>query len=190
MDHEQVKLSFFISDVLCGRLKWRALHHTPVLVVAVADSINEVVVALEQLPGPIPPLYPLTSLTTDEICIFFDNFSIYHWDDFNDKSKCFDYGDFVATREIEDNIGVDDGIVPNLMDNIPMRDYGDSMIFGQNWLRFCDLKYLIVIYKLKDPCLIQIRWLICLGFCKHLEHCSGENVEILHNHLKHYKLKM
>jgi hypothetical protein len=47
MDHEQVKLSFFISDVLCGRLKWRALHHTPVLVVAVADSINEVVVALE-----------------------------------------------------------------------------------------------------------------------------------------------
>ena len=38
--------------------------------------------------------------------IFFD-FSIYHWDDFGDKSKCFDCGDFVFSREIEDNIGFD-----------------------------------------------------------------------------------
>jgi hypothetical protein len=45
---------------------------------------------------------------------------------FSDKSKCFDYGDFVFAREIEDNIGVDVGIVPTLMDNIPMRDYGDN----------------------------------------------------------------
>ena len=52
--------------------------------------------------------------------------SIYYWDDFSDKSKCFDDGDFVSTREIEDNIGVDDDIVPTLIDNIPMRSYGDS----------------------------------------------------------------
>ena len=47
-------------------------------------------------------------------------------DNFRDKSKFVDYGDFVSAREIEDNIGVDDGIVPPLMDNIPMRYYGDS----------------------------------------------------------------
>jgi hypothetical protein len=40
--------------------------------------------------------------------------------------KCFDYGDFVFAQEIEDNIGVDVGIVPTLMDNSPIRDYGDS----------------------------------------------------------------
>ena len=51
---------------------------------------------------------------------------IYHWDNFSDKSKCFDYGDFIFAREIEDNIGVDAGNVPTLIYNIPMRDSGDS----------------------------------------------------------------
>ena len=93
---------------------WRARHHTPALVVAVIDSINEVVVViLEQLRGHVPPLDPLTSLTT-EICEFLNNFYIYHRDNFSNKSKCFDYGDFVSAREIEDIIGVDVGIVPTL----------------------------------------------------------------------------
>ena len=114
--------------------------------------------------GPILLLDPPTSLTT-EICGIFNNFSIYRWDDFSDKSKCFDYGDFVSPQEIKDNIiGVDVGTVPTLMDNIPMRDYGDSINFGQNWLSFCDLKYLIMICILKGPCLLQVRWLICLVF--------------------------
>jgi hypothetical protein len=77
---------------------------------------------LEQIPGPIPPLDPPTSLTT-KICGIFDNFSIYHRDDFNDKFKCFDYYDFKSAREIKDNIGAYVGIVLTLMDNIPMRDY-------------------------------------------------------------------
>jgi hypothetical protein len=45
---------------------------------------------------------------------------------FSDKSKYFDYGDFVSAREIEDTIVVDADIVPTLLDNIPMRDCGDS----------------------------------------------------------------
>jgi len=73
------------------------------------------------LPGPIPPINLPASLTT-KICGIFDNFSIYHWDDFMDKSKCFDYIDFVTAWEIEDNNGADAGIVPTLMDNIPMRE--------------------------------------------------------------------
>jgi len=89
MDHESVKIKNLIIDVLCGKIKWRGRHHTPALVVAVTDSVNEVVATLEQLPGPIPPLDPPTSLTT-EICGFFDNFSIYHLDSFSDKSKCLD----------------------------------------------------------------------------------------------------
>ena len=73
MDHEPVKISILIFDVLCDRLRWRARYHMPALVVAVTGSINEVVVALEQLPRPIPPLDPPTSLTT-EIFKIFENF--------------------------------------------------------------------------------------------------------------------
>jgi hypothetical protein len=116
--------TILITDVLCGKLKWIARHHTPALVVAVTVNIKEVVVSLEQLPGPIPPLDPPISLTT-EIWGIFDNFYIYHWNNFSDKSKYFNYGDFVSAREIEDNIGVDASIVLTLMDNIPMKDFGD-----------------------------------------------------------------
>ena len=124
IDHEPIKVTIVVTDALFG-LKWRARHFTTALAVAVTDSINEVVVALEQLPGPIPPIDLPISLTI-ETCKIFDNFGIYHQDDFMDKSKCFDYGDFVTAREKENNNGVDAGIVPTLMDNIPTRDYGDS----------------------------------------------------------------
>ena len=77
MDHEPFKIATFITDVLFGRLKWRARHHTPAFYIVVADNINEVVVALEQLPGPIPPIDLPTSLTT-ELCGIYDDFSIYH----------------------------------------------------------------------------------------------------------------
>ena len=125
MDHEPLKITIFITVVLFGKLKWRARHHISALVVVVTDSINEAVVAVEQLPGPNPPLDLPSSLTT-ELCGIYDDFSIYHWDDFIDKSKCFDYSDFVTAREIEDNISADVDSVPTLMDNIPMRDYSDS----------------------------------------------------------------
>ena len=115
-----------------------------------------VVLALDQHPGPISHLDPSTSLTT-EICGIFDSVSIYHWDNFIDKSKCLDCGDFVFVQEIGDNIGGDDGNVPILMDNIPMRDYGDSNKVWTELVRFCDLKYWIVIYRLKSPCLLLVR---------------------------------
>jgi len=76
----------------------------------------------------------------------FDNFSVYHRENFSDKSKCFDYGDFVFAREIEDNIGVDVGSVPTLMDNIPMRDYGDS---NEVWTELVN----VLRYKIFDRCL-------------------------------------
>ena len=45
MDHELIKITILTNDGLCDRLKWRARYHTPALVVAVTDNINEVVVA-------------------------------------------------------------------------------------------------------------------------------------------------
>ena len=73
MDHEPVKITIFL--VLFIKLKWRDCHYTPALVVDVTDSMNEALVAWEQLPGALPPAEFPTSLTT-EICGNFDEFSI------------------------------------------------------------------------------------------------------------------
>ena len=189
MNHEPVKITILIVDVLCGRLKWRARHHIPALVVAVIDCINEVVVALEKLPRPIPPLDPLTSLTT-EICGMLYNFSIYPWDNFYDKSKCFDYGEFVSAREIEDNICVDDGIVPTLMDNIPMRDYGDSNNIWTKLVKILRSKIFDRNLQIKGPVSTTSPLANMSQFLQKLENCSGENAEIWHNHLKQSKLKI
>jgi len=83
--------------------------------------MNEALVALEQFPEPLPLVEFHTSLTT-YLCGIFDELSIYHGDDFNDKSKCFNYGELITSREIEDNLSTDVGIIPTLMDNILMRD--------------------------------------------------------------------
>jgi len=42
----------------------------------------------------------------------------YVYDSYVRNTKCFDYGDFVSAREIEDSIDVDVRIVPNLIDTI------------------------------------------------------------------------
>ncbi len=73
--------------------------------------MNEVYATLKNLPGPVPPIEPPTQLVT-EICGTLDAFSIYHWDEHNDKFMCFDYGALVSVREITNNIGVDADIVP------------------------------------------------------------------------------
>ncbi len=125
VDHDPVTISIFIIDVPFGGFNWRARHHTPASDVAVTDNINEVVVALEQLLGPIPPIKHPTSFTT-EICGTSDEFSIYHWDKFTDKSKCFDYGELITARDIEDNLGIDVGNTPILIENVPMRDLNDN----------------------------------------------------------------
>ena len=77
MEHEPIKITIFITDVLFNRLEWRARHHTAALAVADTDGINEVVVGLEQLPGHIPHI-DLPTIFTTEIYGIFDNFGMYH----------------------------------------------------------------------------------------------------------------
>ena len=91
----------------------------------VTDKMNEALLALEQLSGHLLPAEFSTSLKTQLYGIF-DEFSIYHWDDFNDKTKCFDYGELITSRETEDNVGIDVGIIPTLMKNLPIRDHYDN----------------------------------------------------------------
>ena len=63
----------------------------------------------------------------------------------------FDYGDFVSAREMEDIIGVDAGTVPTLMDNIPMRDYGDSNIVWTELVKILRYKIFDRDLQIKGP---------------------------------------
>jgi len=109
----------------------------------------------------------------------FDEFSIYHWDNFNDKSKCFDYGELITTREIEDNLGVDVGIIMTLMYNIPMRDqcgingiWAEIAIILRSQIFECDL-------QIRGPGSNDGTLTNMSRFLQKLEHCSGENAEVL-----------
>ena len=145
------------------------------MAVAGTDSINEAaVVVLEQLPGPIPPIDLPTSLT-NEICGIFDNFGIYHWDHFIDESKFFNYGDFVTAREIEDNIGADDGISPTLKDNIPMWDYSDLNKVWTEVIKILRSQMFDRDLKIKGPIPTTGPLADMSRFLQNLEHCSGEN---------------
>jgi hypothetical protein len=55
-----------------------------------------------------------------------DAYSIYHWDERVDKSRCFDFGDFLDAKDIEDNLGIDVVIIPYIWDDIRMRDHDDN----------------------------------------------------------------
>jgi hypothetical protein len=125
MDHKPVKISIPIIDVLFNDFKWRAHHHTPALDVDATNNMNENLLALGRLPGPLPPVDFSTNLTIVHNGIL-DEFFIYNWDDFNDNYKCFNYGELIIAREIEDNLAIDVGIIPALMDYIPTRDHYDN----------------------------------------------------------------
>ncbi len=86
MDHEPIKISFFVIDILLfSLLKWIVGHNIPAWLSIVTNNMNEFLASLNQHPGPIPPIKPPTSLTKDNYGDV-DEFSIYHRDEFNDKS--------------------------------------------------------------------------------------------------------
>ena len=41
-----------------------------------------------------------------------DEFFIYSREDSAEKSRCFDFGEFLNARDIENNLGTDVGIIP------------------------------------------------------------------------------
>jgi len=80
--------------------------------------------------------------------------------------------------------------MPVLTDNIPMRDYGDSVYIGTELVK-------ILRYKTFDRDL-HIKWPVSITsplanisrFVHVLEHCSGENAKILYNHMKRSEPKI
>ena len=183
MNHEPVKLSFFTGVLFCN-FKWRARHHTPALAVVAIDKINEEVTTLRNLlSGPVPPIDLLTSIRT-ELCGIVDEFSICHWDDIIDKSKCFDFGELTLDNTIEDNLGIDVGIVLILMDIFPMRDNEDINGIQAEAVKIMRTRIFYRDFQINDFGSGQTNMSPNMSrFLQKLEHQNGENAKTLHGHL-------
>jgi hypothetical protein len=105
IDHEPVKISIFVIDILFNHLRWRARHHTPRLATITTDHLNDIEASYDGQPGPLPPVEIPTSLIFHTPYGTLDEFSIYSWDERTEKSRCFDFGDFLNVRDIENNLG-------------------------------------------------------------------------------------
>ena len=56
IDHEPVKISIFIIDILFNNLRWRAGHHTSRLTTITTDHLNDIEASYEGQPEPLPPV--------------------------------------------------------------------------------------------------------------------------------------
>jgi hypothetical protein len=69
VDHEPIAISIDIIEIAFAIVEWRGRHHTHALDVSVTDNMNEAVVTLEQLLGPIPSVEPPTSFPTEVLSL-------------------------------------------------------------------------------------------------------------------------
>jgi len=112
---------FFNKD-----LRWRARHHTLIMATLNVDHLNDIVASYEGQLGPLPPFAIPTSLSIQTACGTTDTFSIFSWDERVEKSRCFNFDDFLTTIDIENNLGTDVEIIPCFLGDIRMRDHNDS----------------------------------------------------------------
>ena len=94
-NHEPVKISIYVMDVLFKELCWRTRHHTPRMATLIVDHLNDIEASYEVQPGLLPPVKISTSLTIQTAYGTTYEFSIYSWDERVEISRCFDFGDFL-----------------------------------------------------------------------------------------------
>ena len=154
------------------------------------DHLNDIEASYEGLRGPLPPIVIPTSLTFQTALGTQDEIFIYSWEDRAEKFRCFDFGDFLIAKDIEDNLGTNVGIVPCFWGDIRMRDHNDSNGIWAETIRIMRSKVSHEALRLPDSSgnsgvsTNLSRFLLKLGLC------NGENPDILHDHLKQSKLKI
>ena len=126
VDHEPVKISIYVVDVLYKDLRWRARHHTPSMATITVAHLNDIEASYEGQPGPLPPVEIPTSLIIQTAYGTTDEFSINSWDERVEKSRCFDFGDFIIAVDIENNLGTDVEIIPCFLGEMTI-----TIVFGQ-----------------------------------------------------------
>jgi hypothetical protein len=188
--HGPVKMSIYVMDVIYKELHWRARHHTPRMATLTFDHLNEIEASYEGQLGPLPPLEIPTSMTIQTPYGTQNEYFIYSWEDRVEKSRCFDFNDYLSSIEIENNLGTDVGIIPCFWGDIRMRDHDDNNGIWAETVRIMRSKIPDEALQLPD---LSGRSGVTANLpriLQKLELCNGENPEILHDHLKQSKLKV
>ena len=117
---------------------------------------------------------------------------VYHWFERNEKYLCFDFVDLVGLTDIKSNLGIDIGFVPLIgHGKHVMRYHNDE--YGL-WAKVVELSLSededaskLAINRITASSVSNPNISRCL---QKLEHCTGDEPEALHNHLKQDSLKI
>jgi hypothetical protein len=156
----------------------------------IVDHLNDIEASYEEKPGPTPPGEVSTILTIQTAYGTMDKCYIYRWDERVDKSRCFDFGDFLTAKDIEDNLGIDVRIIPYFWGDIRMRDHDDINGIWAETIRIMRSKVSDEVLQRPNSSNHPSATPKLSRFSHKLELCSGENTEVLHDHLKQPKLKV
>ena len=96
------------------------------MAVQTVDYLDDIEASYEVQPGPLSPVVNPASLTIHTPYGTINGCSIYYWDERVSKSRYFDFGDFLGVRDVDDILGTDVGIIPNVWGDIRMRDHADN----------------------------------------------------------------
>ena len=107
-----------------------------------------------------------------------------------DKSRCFDFGDFLTAKDVADNLGIDVGIIPYFWGDIRMRDHDDSNGIWAEIMRMRRSRVSDEALRLPNSSNHPNPTPSLSRFLQKLELRSGKNAEVLRDHLKQLKLKM
>jgi hypothetical protein len=153
------------------------------------DHLHEIEALYEGHTGQLPLVEIPANLTMQTPFGTTDEFYIYSWEDRVEKSRCFDFGDFLIARDIENNLGTDVGIVPCFWGDIRMREHDGGNGIWTETTRIMRSKVSDEALQLPDSTGHYSSVTNNLSrFLQTLELSTGENPEILHDHLKQPKL--
>jgi hypothetical protein len=154
------------------------------------DHLHEIEASYEGQPRPLPPIEIPTSLIFQTPYGIRDEFSIYSLDERADKSRYFDFGDFLNIRDIENNLGTDTEIIPCFWGDIRMRDHDDINGIWAKTVRILRSRIPDEAMQLPNSSGNPSATSSVSRFLQKLELCTGEHAETLHDHLKQSKSKV
>ena len=154
------------------------------------DHFNDNVASYEGQSTQLPCVEIPTSLTIQTAFGTTGEFFIYSWDDRVEKSRCCDFGDFLIARDMENNLGTEFGIVPCFWCDIRMRDHDDINGIWAEAIRIMRCRVFDEALQPPNSSRHPNVTTNLSRFLQKLELRTGENAEILRDHLKQSKLKV
>jgi len=126
-EHEPIKISLFVIDVLWDHLKYHNNYHALTLEDTIlVDKLTHTCANLKIQHGGIGEVVPFVVSNTIQCPILEEVFTkVHHWETDDIKSNCFDYCELYTAFQIKSNLGADAGIIPLFHDKNALRDFSD-----------------------------------------------------------------